>query len=39
MPECDFTGNILGEATKPLSNNLREAMRHVTAVWSSREPS
>ncbi|MER8389695.1 hypothetical protein NKH14_30190, partial [Mesorhizobium sp. M1380] len=27
MPECDFTGNILGEATKPLGNNLREAMR------------
>jgi hypothetical protein len=27
MPECDFTGNILNEATKPLSNNLREATR------------
>ncbi|SJM32486.1 hypothetical protein BQ8482_290081 [Mesorhizobium delmotii] len=29
MPECDFTGNILGEATKQLGNNLREAMRQL----------
>lgn len=28
MPKFDSTGNILGEATKPLGNNLREAMRH-----------
>lgn len=33
MPECDFTGNILGEATKPLGN-IREAMRQHAASES-----
>lgn len=28
MASFAFTGNILGEATNPLGNNLLEAMRH-----------
>jgi hypothetical protein len=29
MASFAFTGNILGEATNPIGNNLLEAMRHL----------
>jgi hypothetical protein len=33
MVACALTGNISGEATNPLGNILREAMRHLKPPW------
>jgi hypothetical protein len=37
MVACVLTGNISGEATTPLGNILREAMRHARRLKTPRE--